>query len=102
MGIDVPGINKKTVTWYEQNGLFDATPPGIIPGTAGSPPGLSHYTPGIIQDRHTTWNKTPCRRREVARLLPCPPFHFSSAFKEYITATAGVEGTFLAKRTWYY
>ena len=40
----------------------DATPPGIIQGTAGSPLDSSHYTPGILQDRHTTWNKSPCRR----------------------------------------
>ena len=71
-------INKTTVTGYTQKGLFDATPPGIIPGTAGSPlrvraappwywtwcyttwnypgnswlpaKGLGRYTPGIVQD----------------------------------------------------
>ena len=68
----------------------DATPPGIIPGTAGSPPGLSRYIPGISQERNTTWNKSPCRRQEVAHLLSCPPFHFSSTFEEYCTATAGI------------
>ena len=101
-------INKKTVTGYKQNGLLDATPPGIIPGTAGSPfrvraappwywtwryttwnypgnswlpaKGLGRYTPWCCSGRNTTWNKSLYRRREVARLLPCPPFHFSSAF----------------------
>ena len=103
-------INKKTVTGYKQKGLFDATPPGIIPGTAGSPlrvraappwywtwryttwnypgnswlptKGFGALHPWYCSGRNTTWNKSLYRRREVAQLLPSPPppFHFSSAF----------------------
>ena len=51
-----PSINKKMVTGYKQKGLFDATPPGIIPGTAGSPLRDRAAPPWYWTWRYTTWN----------------------------------------------
>ena len=35
-------------------------------------PDSSHYTPGILQDRHTTWNKSP----EKSKATPLSLFPF--------------------------
>ena len=58
-----PGVNKirhnikkKTVTGYKQKGHFDTTPPGIIPGTAGSPLRVRAAPPCYWTWRYTTWN----------------------------------------------
>ena len=135
---------------YRQKGSLDTTPPGIIPGTAGSPlrvrasppwywtgryttwnyprnswlptkglslsslvldrtlhhlelsleqpaprPGFEPLHPWYCSGRNTTWNKSRIRRREVARLLPCPPFHFSSAFAKEFPATAAIGRTLI-------
>ena len=49
-------INKKTVTGYKQKGLFDATPPGIIPGTTSSPLRVRAAPPWYWTWCYTTWN----------------------------------------------
>ena len=71
----------------------DATPPGIFPGTVGSPRIRATTSLVFLQDRHTTWNKSPCRRWEVTIDSPCPP----SISVEWIirrnTAAAGIEHT---------
>ena len=41
---------------YKQKGSLDATPPGIIPGTAGSPLRVWAAPPWYWTGRYTTWN----------------------------------------------
>ena len=55
----------------------DATPPGIFPGTVGSPRIRATTSLVFLQDRHTTWNKSPAEG-ERSPLTPPAPFHFSS------------------------
>ena len=55
--------------------------------------GFEPLHPWYCSGRNTTWNKSRCRRREVARILPCPPFHFSNAFEKGFTATAAIGRT---------
>ena len=63
------------------------------PGNSWISPDSSHYTPGILQDRHTTWNKSPCRRWEVSTDSPRPPYISVAWITRKDTTTAGIEHT---------
>ena len=71
----------------------DATPPGIFPGTVGSPRIRATTSLVFLQDRHTTWNKSPCRRWEVTIDSPWPPSISVAWITRGNTAAAGIKPT---------